>query len=218
MVEDIHSRFQLLASYTEEAANDPQRAGRIRKMQQQIAQFFADEGMTNLVSPRRGLLREFLDEKGMIRYRRYQNHLAAVAEEALRVEGEDFVHSSAGSIFKALRSRAECDPRVNPDYSRSSVCWHIQRASRVRNLVEECMGAEYQIMPISQLVTEERFQHGLFYVMHEGWIETLRNASLTLPADITLLDISYLLLFFDVVSMHKPVKPRIEAVRAYYTR
>lgn len=114
---------------------------------------------------------------------RYQNHLAAVAQEAIRVEGDEFVHNTKASLVRSLKERiAGGDLRLIPGYTDSTLGRQLLTASQVGFYVSSGMRGHEKIqMPLVDLISSKDFQKKIN--KYPGWIETFTYASQVLPRD-----------------------------------
>lgn len=143
---------------------------------------------------------------------RRQDHLAAVAAEAIRVENGEFVHASMGSVVRELRRHIEegTDPRVM-DTASGTLQRHIGIAGRTlpKVLNYNAFGEDLEI-PISEVVASPQFTTAVPY---EGWRQTFRYAAENLPPTTTARDLSFLLTEYAKVNNHRDPAARINNAR-----
>lgn len=148
----------------------------------------------------------------------YQNHLAAVAEEALRIKEGEFVHGSLMSVVRAINKAIiqdnNGDPRLLSAYQDKTLAGHVSEAGHA--LVSEfSFTDEIKLghLPVVELINnEEEFMDA---VSLKSWRQTLRSLTTTLPKDTTSFDIAYLLIHAAAVDNHKSIEERIKIVRGY---
>lgn len=219
MVESIERGFRSLATYAELSQRDLAKAEAIRVEQERVRRFLAEQGLLEARSPARQI-REALNRQGVERHRAWQDHLSAVAQEALRVEGDGFVHSTQVSVSRALRAKIQQgeDHRLIPDYSDSTLGRQVFRSGEVLISAIHHQGETYDSglrntsKPVVDLVSDQRFISRFHY---KGWLDTLRAVSETLPTDVTPFELGFLLMSYS--SQVGPDLKRSNSVEARLT-
>lgn len=223
MVQETRRGLQNLARYVEAVEGDPEKAVRIRQRLEEINAFFEQEGLSEINNPRK-LIDEARSAREETRYVHYQNHLAAVAQEALRVEAGEFVHDTQAGVVRSLRERMRGgDPKLIPDYTDSTLKRQIIDSHKIGYLMlvgQGPAGDRYARMPLVDLVVSEEFTTRFRY---EGWLETLRYASEVLPSDTDSFDLLFLLLSYSKsvgpdLTKFKSVEARVGEVRRGFRR
>lgn len=192
MAREIDKGFHSLAIFVEVVKADSKQARRIVEKRREVDEFLASEGLAE-VEPRRELAR-FQKESAERRWVRYQNHLAAVAQEALRVEGEEFVHSTKASVVEALKKRiSDGDPRLIPGYTSATL--RRQIFSAAHEALSLVSSTQLREKPLADLTSTDEFKSK--FGKCEGWIETFNYASQVLPQETDVTTMMFLLLSFS---------------------
>lgn len=217
MAVEIRRGFQGLAEYVDVVEGDPAKAERVRQKQAEVARFLADEGLSEVITPRAEVAR-IQKERAEQKHIRYQNHRAAVAQEALRVEGEEFAHDTKASVVRSLKERiAGGDPRLIPGYTDSSLGRQIVRSAETGfHVASGPTGSDSMKMPLVDLLVSEDFTR--IFSKYNGWVETFGYASRVLPPDTDTATLMFLLLSYskDVgpdLTQFRTVQGRITEIR-----
>lgn len=201
MVENIERGFNSLARYALLVEGNPKKAAAVQAEKQRVTQFLVERRLFGVRRPA-SKIKEVLERRAADRFLAWQEHLSAVAQEALHVAGVEFVHGTAASVVKALRSQMDQggDFRFIPTYADSTLARHIFQSGwhlgdRVTSAAQlPGIGIGNARRPIGELLTDEDFLSGFHY---PGWLETMMSVSQTLPANTTICDLEFALMSFS---------------------
>lgn len=210
MTNEIQGGFRNLARYVEEFESDPEKAARVRAKKEEVDTFLEQEGLTRISNPWTKL-DDLRRERAYASEIKYMNHLSAVAEEALRVEDGEFVHSTRNSVMRALKAKlAEGSDTRLAQYSDRTLAHQVYIAGT--NLIWPAL----RVGRDSTISLEEvvaRSETSEYIIPYQGWRQTIRYAAEVLPEGTRLLDLANFLQDFSKFGRHKSVQHRIDAVQ-----
>jgi len=209
MTIEIDRGFKKLAEVASLVQGDEEKAKRVNEKLVEVKEFLGKEGL--LIDNPRKQIKEARDKEGEKKYERYQNHLAAVVQEALQVEGNNFKHSNIRDIVRALKDKIAngSDPRLISTYTDSTLAYHVWHAGIKFSDILPRDHRPYLEMPLTSLVALEDFPK---IVPFEGWRQTLKYVSQVFPKDAKAWDVAFILMDFSR-DKNKSIPERIKALR-----
>lgn len=209
MVQEIRGGFRNLARYAEEFQKDSEKAARIRARQKEVDDFLDKEGLSQV----RNVATQLENRRREGAYAReiqYLNHLAVVAQEALRIEDGEFVHSGPNSVMRALKAKiAEgSTPGLISGFKDKALAHQVSIAGRKVASWPVFRGGNSSVT-LTDVVSSPIFER---QVPYEGWRQTIEYASQALPAETRIIDLSILLMGFATLGKYKSVQVRMDSI------
>lgn len=204
MVTEVKRGLKELADYAEKVQGDQARAARILAKRDELDVLFRAEGLSSIHNPR-ALIDEARKNAAEARRQKYQDHLAAVAQEAIRVEDGKFVHTSLNGVMRAVKARISdgSDPRLMSGFADKTLAHQVFRAAAT---MEGVIKDNARRQPIGDLVSSPSFEQT---VRSPAWRQTLQYADQVLPPGTYVRDLSNLLFSFATVAKYRSVEDRI---------
>lgn len=214
MSEYVRRGLDQLAEYAEIVEGDPEKAARVRARLKEDEAFFQEEELYT-IKPKLELERH-REREAERSHEEYETHLSAVAQEALRIEGGEFVHSTLNGVVDALKAKITygSDPRIKSYADKTLVRQvylagsHIEWGAFNNN---KFFGPEHSRHLLNATVAAPDFEST---VPNKGWQQTVRYAAGVLPANTEVRDLQWILRGFAQISKHKSVGARVDAAKA----
>lgn len=204
MVTEARRGLADLADYAEEVQGDRTRAARILVRRDELDAFFKAEGLSSIHNPR-ALIDETRRNAAEARRQKYQDHLAAVAQEAIRVENGEFVHTSLNGVMRAVKAKIAdgSDPRLMSGFADKTLAHQVFRSAVT---MEGVIKDNARRQPIKDLIGSSSFEQT---VPSPAWRQTLQYAGQVLPEGTYVRGLSNLLFSFAAVAKYRSVADRI---------
>ena len=193
---DIDRGYQKLTRYAEQVLKDQEKAARLRAMHQEQ--------------------KIRLEAERVDAATRHQDHLAAVAQEALRVdENGNFFHETKADVVRALKTKLTdgSDARLIP-YTDPGLTRQVDRVggalSRGAFFDTREHARQYVDAPLALVVALPQFAQ---VIPFEGWQQTLRYARGVLPEETTIWNIGHLLYDFSRFGKERNAAERVGIVK-----